>query len=417
MTVADCFDHDPGLVPVAEAQRRLRERVTIAVGRERVAVGQAHGRILAEALVADRDIPAFDNVAVDGWALRWQPPMAERPFRLPVARGRSAAGAPHMETVPEGQALRVLTGAVLPAGTDTVVLQEECRVEDGELVLPILRRGGGNRRPRGEDMATGDTVLRSGRILRAPDLGAAALLGLADVCVFERLSVAVLSTGNEVTEPGMPLPQGGLYDANRPILMGALASLPVKVTDLGRLDDNPRHIADVLGQAASDHHLILTSGGASQGDEDHLAQTIERMGRLRFWRIAIKPGRPLAFGEIGTSRIMGLPGNPVAATLCFAYLARPLLLAMAGAGWHAPRGLLLPFARAMRKRPGRTELVRVRLVDGPDGPLMENIGKQGSGVLTSLTEADGVAELGDDVTDIQPGDRLPFLSLAELGLA
>ncbi|MEZ5824515.1 MAG: molybdopterin molybdotransferase MoeA [Geminicoccaceae bacterium] len=417
MSVADCFDHDPGLVPVAEARRRLRERVRPVVGTEHVPLGEARGRILAAPLVARCDVPAFDNVAVDGWAMAWDEGMANGPFTLPVAVGRSAAGAPFAGTVPPGHALRVLTGAVMPAGADTVVLQEESRLDGERLALPAIRKRGTNTRPRGEDMREGECVLSAGHRLRAQDAGAAALAGLDRLEVFRPLRVAVLSTGNEIVEAGGERPRGGLYDANRPILVNALDSLPVRTTDLGKLDDDPVRIRDVLSAAAADHDLILTSGGASQGDEDHLAQAIGQLGRLRFWRIAIKPGRPLAFGEIGNALIVGLPGNPVAASLCFAYLARPLLLALAGARWKDPRGIPLPFAHALKKRGGRTELVRVRLVDREGEIALERIAKQGSGVLTSLTEADGVAELAHDTTDIRPGDRAPFLSFAELGLA
>ncbi|MEZ5847423.1 MAG: molybdopterin molybdotransferase MoeA [Geminicoccaceae bacterium] len=417
MSVADCFDHDPDLVPVAEARRRLRERVRPVTGIERVPLALARGRILAAPLVAGSDVPAFDNVAVDGWAFAWQPFMADGAFELPVAGGRSAAGAPHEGLVPAGHALRVLTGAVVPGGVDTVVLQEEARREEGKIRLPAIRRAGINRRPRGEDMRAGETVLPAGHRLRAQDAGAAALAGHAMLDVFERLRVAVMSTGNEVIEAGGELPRGGLHDANRPILLNALSNLPVMTTDLGKLDDDPARIEATLGRAAADHALILTSGGASQGDEDHLARAIERLGRLRFWRIAIKPGRPLAFGEIGDALVVGLPGNPVAASLCFACLVRPLLLALAGGAWVDPRGIPLPFAHALEKRAGRTELVRVRLVEHEGTTALERIARQGSGVLTSLTEADGVAELAHDLTAIEPGDRVPFLSFAELGLA
>ena len=417
MTTRDCYDLDDALLPIAEAKSRLRQASAVAVGSETIPLSAARGRVLARPLIAERDVPSFDNVAVDGWAFVWCEAMASEEVSLPVVGGRAAAGHPFEGTVPPGHALRVLTGAVMPEGCDSVALQEETQLSGDRIRLPRVSRGGANRRPRGEDMRCGEVVLGAGSVLRPQDIGAAALMGHSSLDVRERLAIALLSTGDEIAEPGEAITEGRLHDANRPILRAQLDALPVVVTDLGRLPDDQAVVEKVLREAAESHHVIITSGGASRGDEDHLARAIEKLGSLRFWRIAIKPGRPLAFGSIGTCRIMGLPGNPVAASLCFAYLARPLIMGLAGADHVEPRAVPLPMSHGLKKRAGRTELVRVRLIDGPSGPCLERVAKQGSGVLTSLVQADGVAELSPEITHIEAGDLVPFLSHGALGLA
>ncbi|MCB2055294.1 MAG: molybdopterin molybdotransferase MoeA [Geminicoccaceae bacterium] len=416
MSFADCFDHDPGLLPIATVRVRLRERLAPMVGEESVPLAQAAGRILAAPLAAPFDIPRFTNVAVDGWAFRHRPSMLEERVSLSIRPGRAAAGAPFGGEVAAGEALRVLTGAVLPAGCDSVALQEEVSVEEDRIRLPRGIRMGVNRRPRGEDMARGEVVLDAGHRLRPQDVGAAALMGMAHLPVRAALRVALFSTGDEIVEPGDPLPEGGLYDANRHILAGLLKRLPVRVTDLGILPDEPARLHDCLSRAAATHEVILTSGGASQGDEDHLSTVLGREGTVRFWRIALKPGRPLGFAELGRTLVMALPGNPVAATLCFAYLARPLLLALAGAPWSEPQGLPLPLDHPVHKRAGRTELLRVRLVRDAHGTRLRRIAEQGSGVLTSLVRADGVVELAHETEALHAGEMVPYLPFAALDL-
>lgn len=414
----DCFAYGGGRIPVAEALALLEARTVPVVKPEHVPLRAALGRCLAEPLISPRDVPAFTNSAVDGYAFAFTGAMASGPVRLPLHPGRSAAGHPFTGALPPGTALRALTGGMMPEGTDTVALQEEVTLDpDGSAVTipPGLKRGA-NRRLAGEDVRAGQAVLEPGARLRPQEVGLAAELGRDRLAVFERLKVAVLSTGDEIVEPGRPLPPGGVYDANRFILTSLLAGLPVAVTDLGILPDRPEPVRAALAEAASRHHVILTSGGASRGDEDHVVTAAQELGRLDFWQIAMKPGRPLAFGRLGEAVFVGLPGNPVAAMVCFLLFARPVLLRLAGAAWPRPRRLPVPAGFAMRKKPGRSEYLRATLADGPGGIVANRIPREGSGILTSMVEAHGLVELGPEVERVEPGEPVPFLAFPELGI-
>lgn len=411
----DCFAHDGRMIGVGAALARLRAAVVpVAVPCE-VPLAEAAGRILAEPLVSDRNVPAFENVAMDGFAFAAAFLAAEGPSRLRLVEGRAAAGVPFTGTVPEGCALRVLTGAMVPAGCDTVVMQEQARVEDGWVVLPGGIRPGINRRPAGEDIPLGKRLFEAGLQLEPRHVGVAAELGRASLPVFSRLKVALLSSGDELVEPGEPLAHGRVYDANRPILRGLLARLPVEVTDLGMLPDDAATVRSTLLEAARSHDVIVSSGGASRGDEDHMARTVQREGSLHFWRIAMKPGRPLSLGRLGAATFVGLPGNPVASTVCFLRFARPVILALGGAAWREPWAFPVRAGFSLRKKPGRTEMLRATLERREDGLWARRIMREGSGVLTSLTDADGLVEVADTVERIEPGDMVPFLTFAELG--
>ena len=408
----DCFAYGGERIGLRSALDLLRERIDPVVGVETVPLHDAVGRVLARPVVAPRDVPAFDNVAVDGWAFAWT---GEPPLRRRVAEGRAAAGHPFCGPVPAGHCVRALTGAPLPDGTDTVALQEEVRLEDGWALLPVGLKRGANRRRRGEDIALGTTVLAAGTVLGAPAMGTAAETGAATLEVHAHLRVAIFSTGDEIVEPGRILPDGGVYDANRAILRGLLAGLPVEVTDLGILPDTADAVGTALAEAAAGHDLLLTSGGASRGDEDHVVRAAAALGQLDFWQIAMKPGRPLAFGRLGRSVFVGLPGNPVAVVACFLMLARPVLLRLAGAAWTLPRRYPVTAGFDLVKKPGRTELVRARLeIDARGRLVARKIVRQGSGVLTTLLEAHGFVELDEQSPGVAAGDSIPFLSLTEL---
>ena len=358
------------------------------------------------------DLPRFDNAAVDGYAFAGAAlDDADRKTALRLLPGRAAAGHPFPGEVPLGACVRTLTGAAMPKGTDTVLMQEEASLEGAAVVVPAGFEAGSNRRARGEDIRAGQAVFEAGLRLAPHHLGVLAGLGGDRVRLRAPLRVALCSSGDELREPGADLPPGGVFDANRYILKGLLRHLPVTVTDLGILPDDRETVEAVLAGAAADHDVVLASGGASRGDEDHVVRAVERLGRIHFWRIAMKPGRPLAFGEIEGAVFVGLPGNPVATTVCFLRLARPVLLRLAGSSWSEPTPLPVPAAFAMRKKPGRTELLRGRLVAG----RVERIRREGSGILTSLTDADGLIEIGADVEKVGMGDLVPYFSFAELG--
>jgi molybdopterin molybdotransferase len=360
-------------------------------------------------------VPAFDNAAVDGWAFAHGDLGADG--CLPCAEGRAAAGHAYTGSLPAGHALRVLTGAVMPEGADTVAMQEEVTIEGGHVGIPPGLKAGANRRRRGEDIAEGAVALARGRRLGPPQLGVAAETGRDRLLVHVPLRVALFSSGDELVEPGGPLGEGRVYDANRHLLRALLAPLPCVVTDLGILPDEEGPVRAALAEAGGSHDLVLTSGGASGGDEDHVVRSVRALGSLHFWQIRMKPGRPLALGQLGRAVFVGLPGNPVAAAVCFARLARPVLLRLAGAAFEQPRAFPVRAAFAMRKKPGRMELVRATLAQGPDGPRAHRVPREGSGILTSLTEADGLVELDEDLTAVDPGDLVPFLPFTELGLA
>lgn len=424
----DCFAFDGPLITAAEARARVVSLARPVVGKERVCVADALGRILAEDIISKRPIPPYDNSAVDGFAVYHADLNSDVETLLPVV-GRIAAGRPLGRPLARGEAAQIFTGAPMPegpdgTGPDTVMMLEDCRsIEDATRVgiAPGIKRGS-NRRAAGEDVTAGATVLTSGTRLRPPEVGMLAACGKADVMVFKPLSVALFSTGDEVTEPGSPLPNGALYDSNRFTIGAALRALGCVVEDLGILPDDATIIRETLSQASDRHAAILSTGGMSMGEEDHVRGAVETLGRLDFWRVAIKPGRPIGMGLIDRadgerSAIIGLPGNPVAALTTFVTLARPVLLTLAGATvTDAPR-FRVALSFDYKKKDGRREFVRARLVgsDPRSGlPLAEKHGRSGAGVLSSLVGADGFVELPEDSTYLEKGTTADFLPFAEV---
>jgi molybdopterin molybdotransferase len=415
----DCFAFNGPLLAVADAERLIIERVAPVAGREAVSLREAAGRVLADNIIAPVNVPPFDNSAVDGYAVRGDDLSADGEKRFAIV-DRVAAGHAASHAIKPGEAIRIFTGAPMPAGADTVFMQEDCRIDgDGVVVPPGLKRGA-NRRLAGEDMRAGAVALPAGRRLGVQHVALAAALGLTTLDVRRRVRVALFSTGDEIVEPGTALPRAALYDSNRYLLSGMLARLGADVTDLGILSDDPQALARAIAAAAADHDLVLTSGGVSTGEADYVRSAVESIGRIVFWRIAIKPGRPVAMGVIpgvknDGAAFVGLPGNPVAVFVTFVRVVRPLLLRLAGA---LPEPLLPMPARATfsyKKRKGRREYVRVALRSAPDGAIEAvKYEQDGAGVLSSLTETDGLAELDEDVTTVAPGSMVGFLSYASL---
>jgi molybdopterin molybdotransferase len=418
----DCFVTDGGLMPADTALAMLLERLHPVVESETVPLRAAADRIAATDVVAARDVPPHDNSAVDGFAVYFGDLSPDADTTLPIA-GRAAAGHPLMQPQNRGEAVRIFTGAPMPEGTDggpdTVLMQEDCTVEsaaDGErVVIPVGIREGANRRLHGEDVRAGATVLTAGQRLRPQEIGLAASIGLTELAVYRPLRVAIMSTGDEVFEPGAELPSGGIYDANRYSLLALLDGLGCEVTDLGILPDDRTAISDVLGKAALHHDALISSGGMSVGEEDHLSATISELGQLHFWKLAIKPGRPVALGQIGGVAFIGLPGNPAAMMVTFLRLARPALLRLAGATEIEPHLYKVRAGFDHVKKPARREYVRVRLVAGEDGNLVAHkFPRDGAGILTSLVEADGLVELSEDTTQLTVGTMVDFLPFTEV---
>ena len=334
--------------------------------------------------------------------------------RLPIG-ARIPAGHPLDHPLNPGTAARVFTGAAMPTGTDTVVMQEDCRQDGDTILIPPGAAPGANRRLTGEDIASGSVILAAGRRMGPPDIGLAASIGRTHIPVFGQLRVAVFSTGDELREPGAPLAPGAIYDSNRYGLKALLAGFGCAISDLGILPDNRSVIRQSLQQAARDHHVIITSGGVSDGEEDHVRAAVGDLGRLDAWRLAIKPGRPVALGVVEGRAFIGLPGNPVAMAVTFLHIAQPMLSALAGYTWSAPTKFAVTAGFSHAKKSGRREYLRVRLEPGTDGvPIARLAGQQGSGILSSLATADGLLELHEDDTGLQSGDRAAYLPLSEV---
>ena len=416
----DCFAFNGPLLPVAEAENLISARVTPVSDQEMAPLCEALGRVLTADLIAPFNLPPFDNSAVDGYAVRGEDIDSAREQRLTII-DRVAAGHAAARAVKSGEAVRIFTGAPMPGGADTVFMQEDCRIDGAHVIVPPGLSRGANRRLAGEDIRAGAVALPAGRRLSAQDIALAAALGLPAVDVRRRVRVALFSTGDEIAEPGSPLGDVALYDSNRYLLTAAVARFGAEITDLGILRDEPKALARAIAAAAINHDLVLTSGGVSTGEADYVRSAVESIGRIVFWRVAIKPGRPVAMGVIPggetgeAAAFVGLPGNPVAVFVTFVRVVRPLLLRLAGA---SPEPLVAMPARAAfsyKKRKGRREYVRVALRTGADGMIdAVKYPQDGAGVLTSLTETDGLAELDEDVTNIEPGAVVGFLPYASL---
>lgn len=404
----DCFAFGGALMAVEEAQALILERIPPATGEESVTLAEARGRVLAAPLLAPLPLPPFFNAAVDGWAFRHADltPGAETAL---TEVGRIAAGQAAPRALAAHEAMRVFTGAPMPPGADTAVMQEDVRREGTAIFIPPGLKLGANARPAGEDIAAGKLALPEGKRLGPAEIGLAAALGQARLVVRPRLKVGVFSTGDELASPGSVLGPAQSYDSNRFTLLALLAALPVEAHDLGILPDDRAATEAALREAAASHDLLLTSGGVSTGEEDHVRAAIEAGGRLVFWRLAVKPGRPAAMGLVGGTPVLGLPGNPVAAVVTFLHLARPLVLRLAGALPEALPRFVAEADFSYRKKAGRREYVRVSLHARARLPRAQKFSREGAGLLTSLTQSDAFAELAEDVTAVAPGDLVAVL--------
>jgi len=407
----DCFAADPDPLSVEAALARIRGRLAPVAAVETVTLDAALDRILAEDVVSPIDVPPHNNAAVDGFAVR-AADLADGRRTLPIAL-RIAAGHPADRAPPPGAAARIFTGAPVPHGLDTVVMQEDCTERDGAVTLPDTVRTGANLRRAGEDLRRGAVALTAGRRLAPGDIGLAASTGRTGLPVRRRLRVAIASTGDEVTEPGRPLAPGGVFDANRHTVKALLSRLGCVVSDLGILGDDAGAIAAALTAAADGHDVVMTSGGVSAGEEDHVRAAVAGEGRIDAWRLAVKPGRPVALGVIRGKAFIGLPGNPVAAVVAFVTLARPMLLALAGATDVAVTRFPVTAGFDHAKRPGRREFLRVRL-EGGATPVALKAGPDGSGVLSALAAADGLVDLAADSRGVAKGETVHYLPFSEV---
>ena len=419
----DCFAHDNKRLRHAEALAILKARVRPVAGVERVPLTEAAGRILAAAAIAPRPVPAHTNAAVDGFsfaASRYDPKVGTE---LAV-EGRAAAGHPLSGRPAPGTAARIFTGAVMPEGHDTVVMQEDVGMtgrdtDDSRAVvrIPPGLKLGANVRKAGEDVKQGDTVLAPGAVLRPQDLSALASMGYGAVDCFQRLKVAIVSTGDEVVRAGATLQAGQVHDANAPMLDPLIAGAGAMATDLGVFPDDLQAVKQKLGEAARRFDVIVTTGGASRGEEDHVVAALDALGKRHMWQLAIKPGRPMSFGQIGDTVVLGLPGNPVAVFVCFLLYVFPLLRRMGGAEWPEPRRFPLPALFAFPDRKvGRREFWRGMLRETPTGLAVDKFARDGSGLISGLRAADGLIDIPEDVPEVKPGDPVAFIPFAEVGI-
>jgi len=402
------------MMRLSEAEAAIQRLLTRSVEAETVLLAGAEGRFMAQDLVSPIDLPAHGNSAVDGFALRFADLPDAPPARLRLI-GTAAAGRAWERPVEAGEAVRILTGARLPAGSDTVAMQEDGGLDGDTLHLMRLPRRGANIRERGEDIRAGALAVPAGRRLRAPEIALAAALGQGSLPVFRPLSVGLFSTGDEVRDPGTLLLPGQIWDANRWMLRHLLQRLGCRVSDHGILADEAPGVEQALQQAAHDHDLLITSGGISVGAEDHVGAVIRRRGSLDIWRLAIKPGKPVGFGDIDTCPILALPGNPIATMVLFLMLGRGIVRRLAGASTIEPPRIRLPAGFAFDKKPGRREFLTARIEsDGQGVSKAVALEKQGSAILSTAPRLEGLIDLPEARERVSPGELVDFLALDSL---
>lgn len=399
-------DYDPNSMPVDAARELIRRYLSPVRAIERVHLRAALDRVLAEDVISPLDVPGHDNSAMDGWAVRFAD--LPRDSSVTLRRvGESFAGRPSIAKVAAGEAVRIFTGAVMPEGADTVVMQERARETDEGVSIDAgaVTREGQNRRFAGEDLARGATVFERGQLLRPAELGMLASLGIGEVFVYRRLRVAFFSTGDELRSIGQPLGAGEIFDSNRYTLYGMLTRLNCDVLDMGVVRDEPDVLERAFASAAANADVVITSGGVSVGEADFVKQLLDRLGEVVFWKIAMKPGRPLAYGRIGHAQFFGLPGNPVSVMVTFYEFVRDALQVLQGRGevTGVPTfGARL--AAPIRKAPGRTEFQRGILAPQPGGGYsVRTTGDQGSGILSSMSRANCFIVLPADCGNLEPG--------------
>jgi molybdopterin molybdotransferase len=414
----DCFVLDKDRISHNEALDILEARVQPVASIEDVSLADASGRFLAEAIVSPRPIPAHDNAAVDGYAFAYSSYDRARGARLRIV-GEASAGHPFSQPILES-AVRIFTGAVMPQSLDTVAMQEEVTIEgqagDRWAIIPPGLKQGANRRLAGEDSKAGTVLVSAGTRLRPQEVASAAATGLDRLRCYAPLKVAIVSTGDEILRPGDAFARGKVYDANAPMLEGLVKTAGTCAVDIGVLPDKAERVREALSAASKTYDAIIISGGASQGAEDHVVHSIDALGKRYLWQIAIKPGRPMSFGQIGNCVVFGLPGNPVAVFVCFLMYVRPVLTGLAGGLWLVPSRFPLPAAFSQRKKLGRREFWRASLIKTKGRLKVAKVPRDGSGLISSLREADGLIEVSEDIDVVSEGEMVNFIPFSEFGL-
>lgn len=430
--IDDCFLHDKDRLRHQEAVDLLNSRLGVIVGSNELDLSKASGRILADDIIAPQNVPLHNNAAVDGYAF-CMADYATNEGRFPIS-ARIAAGDLSPEPLAKNSAARIFTGATMPKGADSVVMQEDCVIDDVDgksyVSIPDGLKPGANWRKAGEDVKSGEKILTVGQKLRPQDIAAIASTGQARIKVWNKLRVALISTGNELLRPGTKIARGQIYDSNHFLLSALLQASCVEITDYGIIADNKEAIAGALLNAASNNDVILTTGGASRGEEDHITTVLDEIGRRHMWQMAIKPGRPMMFGQISTGDnpgdnpdkndclFFGLPGNPVAVMVCFLMYAQPSLAMLSGGKWKDPVRYPIPADFEIKnKKPDRREFLRGQLVKSDDGNLtVSKYQHDGSGMISSLRQAGGLIEIEENKTSVQVGEFVNFIPFSEFGI-
>lgn len=399
----DCCTQ-PGLLPVEAARAALLEDIRPVEGTESVALARACIRVLAESVVSRICLPPCDNSAMDGYALRFADLESGRPLQL---IGSSFAGKPFEGNINPGSCVRIMTGAALPAGADTVVMQEQVAVEGESIFASGEVQPGDHIRRRGEDVSEGETLLEAGARISVARIALLAAAGIGTVTVYRRPIVALFSTGNELRQPGETLGKGDIYDSNRTALLAALGELDLDILDLGILPDDKDILRETLTRAALEADAIITSGGVSVGDADYTREVLEELGEIGFWKVAMKPGKPFAYGRLNGTPFFGLPGNPVSALITFQQLVLPALTVLQGGAWTPPVPLQARLLKPVKKKPGRTDFQRGIYCSDPSGGLrVEPVGAQGSHILSGLAEANCLIVLPRESGSAEAGEMV-----------
>ncbi len=405
ITQASCADdYDPNSMPVAKARAFIHQFLEPIEGTLRVPVRDALGQVLAEDILSPVHVPAHRNSAMDGWAMKGSDVAGESESTL-AEIGASFAGRPFAGKVAAGQCVRIMTGGVVPEGADTVVMQERAKASGKSITFAPGVKTGQNVREAGEDLKAGSVALTRGRLVRPAELGLIASLGVGEVAVYRKLRVAFFSTGDELKSIGTTLGEGEIYDSNRYTLHGMLTRLGCEVLDIGVIRDDPRLLEQAFAEAGAIADVVITSGGVSVGEADFVKAMLDKLGEVVFWKIAMKPGRPLAYGKVAGAHFFGLPGNPVSVMVTFYQFVRDALLVLRGVNPVEPVPTFNATCTArLKKAPGRTEFQRGILSRGPDGALaVKPTGEQGSGILKSMSDANCFIILGDATGNVEPG--------------
>lgn len=395
-------DYDPNAMSVAQARAFIQQFLQPVTETETVNLRESLGRVLATDIISPCNVPNHNNSAMDGYAFKFS-----EGVKVAKVIGTAFAGKPFSGAIKAGECVRIMTGAVIPQGADTVVMQEHIAIKSDSITLLDLPKQGANIRLAGEDLKLGQTVLAKGNVIKPADLGLVASLGIGEVTVFRKLKVAFFSTGDELVSIGQPLKEGQIYDSNRYTLYGMLTRLGTEISDFGNVQDEPDLLEKTLLEAARTHDAVITSGGVSVGEADYMKTLLTKHGQVLFWKINMKPGRPLAYGKIGKAHYFGLPGNPVSAMVTFYQFVQPALQALSGAAFQAPILLRAKCVSPIKKAPGRTEFQRGILFQAGDGSYqVKTTGNQGSGILSSMSTANCFIVLDETTGNCAAGETV-----------